>query len=342
MYDAKLIGSYERTDIALIKIQGAGFPTVPLGSSKDLDVGEWVAAFGNPFGQGHTMTKGIISAKGRDIGEINKFPMLQTDAPINPGNSGGPLVNMKGQVVGVNSAIDARAQGIGFAIPVDEVKSVLPQLEKNGRLKRAYLGAGLADLNPQAAVALGMEDAQGSVISMVEPGGPADKAGLRPYDIVTEFNGRKVEDSARLRDAVGDAEIGKIVDLKLIRDGKTKKLKVTLAERPEIGRQGSRLAPHPKGVPAPHDFGFTITDPNAAVRKDFGLEEDVKKPVITDVMPGSAAAKAGLLAGDVVLDVNKKDVTNSAEVTKLLTKTGSNTLRISRQGSVLFLVLNGN
>jgi len=154
MYQAKIIGSDERTDIALIKIEGKNFPSVSLGSSSDLQVGEWVAAFGNPFGQGHTLTKGIVSAKGRNLSEINRFPMIQTDTPINPGNSGGPLVNSRGQVIGVNAAIDPRAQGMGFAIPIDEVKKLLPQLEKSGHLRKGFLGIQLGDLDPQAAMQL--------------------------------------------------------------------------------------------------------------------------------------------------------------------------------------------
>ena len=341
IYDAKLIGSDDRTDIALIKIEGkTGFPTAQLGNSKELEVGEWVAAFGNPFGNGHTMTKGIISAKGRDIGEINKFPLLQTDTPINPGNSGGPLVNMKGQVIGVNSAIDARAQGIGFAIPIDEVKSILPQLEMNGRIRKGYLGAGLADLNPQAAAAMGMEEAGGAVIAQVEPSGPADRAGIRPYDIVTEFNGHKIDSSSQLRDVVADSEIGKEAKVKLLREGKRKNVSVRIAERPDLAKvKAPSLSKRQTGMQAPHDFGFAITDANPNVRKEFSLEDDVKRPVVTDVLPGTAAAKAGLLPGDVILDVNRKEVTSAQEVVKQL-KSSSNMLRVARQGTVLFLAIN--
>jgi serine protease Do len=169
-YEATLVGRDERTDIALIKIKPKEkLPVAVLGSSKDLEVGEWVAAFGNPFGHGHSMTKGIVSSKGRDITEINKFPLIQTDASINPGNSGGPLVNTKGLVVGVNSAIDARAQGIGFAIPIDEVKAIIPQLESKGRIARGYLGLFLGDLDPEAAEYLGLGDQRGAVVTQMDP-----------------------------------------------------------------------------------------------------------------------------------------------------------------------------
>jgi serine protease Do len=340
-YDAKVIGSDDRTDIALIKIEGKGFPTVQLGSSKDLEVGEWVAAFGNPFGNGHTMTKGIISAKGRDIGEINKFPLLQTDAPINPGNSGGPLVNMKGLVIGVNSAIDARAQGIGFAIPIDEVKNILPQLEKSGHIRKGYLGVGLADLDPQAAMALGLEDLEGAVIAQVEPGGPAAKGGMQPYDVVTEFNGRKIHNSSELRDAVADADIGGDAKVKVVREGKKKTLTVKVAERPDLAKvKPPKTVQKSLGLQAPYDFGFAVTDANPDVRKEFNIDEDVNRPIVTDVLPGTVAARAGLLPGDIILDVNRKEVSSAQDVLKNLKK-GSNTLRVARQGAVLFLVLKG-
>jgi serine protease Do len=339
MYDATLIGSDDRTDIALIKIEGKNFPTVQMGNSKESEVGEWVAAFGNPFGQGHTMTKGIISAKGRDIGEINKFPLIQTDAPINPGNSGGPLVNLRGQVIGVNSAIDARAQGIGFAIPIDEVKSILPQLEKIGRIRKGYLGAGLAPLNPQIAMELGKDDLDGAVIAQVDPKGPANKAGFRPYDVVTEFGGRKVRGISELMDQVADAEIGRDVKVKIIREGKERTLTVKIGERPEQ----VRLPPAPKldkaaGVLSDSDLGFSLAEPNEQIRRNFELEGDVTRPVVVEVVPGSKSARAGLLPGDVILDVNRKEVKKPGDVTKELKK-GKNTLRVARQGSVLFLVL---
>jgi serine protease Do len=234
LYEAKVIGTDERTDIALIKISHEGkLPAASLGSSTALEVGEWVAAFGNPFGQGHSMAKGIISAKGRSLSEINKFPLIQTDTPINPGNSGGPLVNLKGQVIGVNAAIDARAQGIGFAIPIDDVKSILPQLEKLGQIKRGFLGVGLADLDVIAARQLGLRDTEGAVIAGIERGSPADRGGLRMYDIVTRFNGKKITSSDELRDQVADAAIGSKVDVEVIREGKNKKLSIQIGERPK-------------------------------------------------------------------------------------------------------------
>lgn len=238
-YKAELIGSDVRTDIALIKIKpDAKLPTVSLGSSKDLEVGEWVAAFGNPYGHGHTMTKGIISSKGRAIQEINKFPLLQTDASINPGNSGGPLVNSKGQVIGVNSAIDARAQNIGFAIPIDDVKKVLPQLEQRGSIRKGYLGIGPQDLDPQTVAFLGMdEEFRGSLIANILPNGPADKAGLKIYDVITEVDGQRIKNSQDLIDIISDKEPSKKIKIKFYRNNKgqavEKTTSATIEERPD-------------------------------------------------------------------------------------------------------------
>ncbi|MBO9666474.1 MAG: trypsin-like peptidase domain-containing protein [Bdellovibrio sp.] len=328
VFEATLVGSDERTDIALIKIKPKGkLPVAVLGSSKDLEVGEWVAAFGNPFGHGHSMSKGIVSSKGRDISEINKIPLIQTDASINPGNSGGPLVNTKGLVVGVNSAIDARAQGIGFAIPIDEVKVLIPQLESKGRIARGYIGALLGDLDPEAAAYLGI-DQNGAVITQLDPRGPAAKAGLRIYDIVTEFNGKNIESSLSLIDAVSDAPIGKAATVKLIRDRKPVTVSMTVAERPD--ERVKKVTPKKyEGQKAPLDLGFTITDPNPTLRNEWGLPDDLNQPIVIETDRNSPAAKSGLRVGDVILDVNKQSVSTSKDVVKLLKK-GANTLRIAR------------
>lgn len=329
-YEATLVGRDERTDIALIKIKPKEkLPVAVLGSSKDLEVGEWVAAFGNPFGHGHSMTKGIVSSKGRDITEINKFPLIQTDASINPGNSGGPLVNTKGLVVGVNSAIDARAQGIGFAIPIDEVKAIIPQLESKGRIARGYLGLFLGDLDPEAAEYLGLGDQRGAVVTQMDPRGPAAKGGLRMYDIITDFNGKAIDSSLSLIDAVSDAPIGKEAKLKVIRDRKAMTLVAVVTERPEDAQAAKPESKKHEGQKAPMKLGFTVTDPTAAIRSEWGLPEDLKQPIVIETERNSAATKSGLRVGDVILDVNKQTVANSKDVLRLLRK-GDNTIRIAR------------
>lgn len=343
LYEATMVGSDDRTDIALIKIKGSGFPTVNLGSSTETQVGEWVAAFGNPYGQGHTMTKGIVSAKGRALAEINRFRLIQTDAPINPGNSGGPLVNSKGQVIGVNAAIDPRAQNIGFAIPIDEVKPLIPQLEKTGKIKKGYLGVELGDLDPRSAMALGLKETEGAFVGRVDKSSPAGKAGMQPYDVIIEFNGKKVTNSAELRDMVADANIGGTVEAKVIREGRTKNLSIQIVERPE-GASPRKMPGEVRqysGETAPFELGFKVANMNEKLRKDFEIEEDVKKPVVVEINNQSAAASAGLMLGDVILDVNRKEISTASEAIKNLKK-GTNLLRILRPGrnsAVLFITL---
>lgn len=342
VYSAKLIGSDDRSDIALIKIKPDGkLPVAVLGNSKDVKVGEWVAAFGNPFGHGHTMTKGIISSIGREIEEINKFPLLQTDASINPGNSGGPLVDSRGLVIGVNSAIDARAQGIGFAIPADEVKKVITELETRGTVRKGYLGVALGDMDPQAAE---MYNIKGSVIVRVEANGPAAKAKMKAYDVVTEFNGRKIKSSTELQDAVADAPIGEKVVVKVLRqEGKKFKeynLGVVVNERPSDNRV-AKAAPTPpqvKTLKAPFNIGFSVADLNSDLRSIWGLPEDLKKPLIVDVDDGSLASFVGITAGDVILDINREEVTTAAEVIKGFKK-GENSIRLARGNRVIYITL---
>lgn len=339
VFEATLVGSDERSDIALIKINPKGkLPVAVLGTSKDLEVGEWVAAFGNPFGHDHSMTKGIISSIGRDITEINKIPLIQTDASINPGNSGGPLVNTKGQVIGVNSAIDARAQGIGFAIPIDEVKAILPILETKGKIARGYIGAALGDLDQDAAEYLGLGDIRGAVITNMDPKGPALKAGLRIYDIITEFNGKTIKNSLELIDAVSDSPIGKGAKAKLIRNNKEMSLVVNVSEKIEPKAPTRPLSKNQTGHKAPFDLGFSIMDPSPQLRMEWGLPEDMKQPVVIETVRDSAASKSGLRVGDVLLDVNKVPVEDSKDVLKALKK-GQNTLRIARNARIQIITI---
>ncbi|MFZ4404396.1 MAG: trypsin-like peptidase domain-containing protein [Pseudobdellovibrionaceae bacterium] len=340
IYTAKLIGSDDRSDIALIKIQPEGkLPVATLGSSKDLQVGEWVAAFGNPFGHGHSMTKGIVSSKGREIGEINKIPLLQTDASINPGNSGGPLVNTRGLVIGVNSAIDARAQGIGFAIPIDEVKALIPQLEQRGSIRRGYIGAALADLNPAAAAYLNLKTSEGAVIANLDPQGPGAKSGLKPDDIVIEFNGKNIKNTTDLMDAVADSTIGQKAKAKVIRRRKEISLNVLVAERPAPARQNRFEVKKFSGQNAPFNLGFSVIDPSSNIRSELGLEEETSQPLVIEVSRNSTAAAGGLRVGDIIHEVNKQPVESAKDVLRLLKK-GENTLRILRGNQVLIININ--
>lgn len=343
IYTAKLIGSDSRIDVALIKIDVPfKLPAASLGTSKDMEVGEWVAAFGNPFGHGHSMSKGIISSKGRDIEEINKVPLLQTDASINPGNSGGPLVNTKGYVIGVNQAIDARAQGIGFAIPIDEVKRIIPELESRGAIRKGYIGVGLGDLDPNAAEDLGLEEgAMGAVIAGVERGGPAAKAGLKPYDIVLEFEGKKIKNSTDLMDAVADGKIGDKSKMVVLRNGKKTNMTVEIVERPSDQKITQRIKETKKvttGQKAPNNIGFVVADLTDSLREQWDIPEDVNKPIIITVEPGTLASLAGLKMGDLILDVNKSEVTTAKDVLSKLDKK-SNSFRIARGNRIIVVTI---
>jgi len=337
-YKAEVIGRDARTDIALIKIKAdVKLTAAALGSSTDTQVGEWVAAFGNPYGHGHTMTKGIISSKGREIEEINRLPLLQTDASINPGNSGGPLVNSKGFVIGVNSAIDARAQGIGFAIPIDEVKKIIPQLEQRGSIRKGFLGIGLGDIDTSSAQAMGYEDLAGAVVLKVDDG-PGKKAGLKQYDIITDFNGKKIKNSRDLTDAVSDAEPGQQVKMKVLRGEKSIDLTITPTERPSektlaktFGQQNDSQDDKNinKKSNTPHNLGAQVSDLTNELRSEFNLNSEVRYPIITAVDRGSIASQIGLRVGDLILSVNKIEPKNAQEAIKAFKK-GQNTLRLAR------------
>ena len=344
-YEATVIGRDARTDIALIKIDAKHvLPVVQLGSSKDVQVGEWVAAFGNPYGHAHTMTKGIVSAIGREISEINRFPFIQTDASINPGNSGGPLVDTMGLVIGVNTAIDARAQGIGFAIPIDNVKEIVSVLEKEGRIRRGIIGVNIASVTEEIAGSLGLEKAEGVVITQIVRGSPADTAGLRPYDIIIEFNGEKVKDAAALQNAVADTKIGSSAKVKIYRfDDKAKKrelsLNVKVIENPEDARKAAHVTKKYFGQNAPFDLGFKVSDLTSQLAQEYSIPDGAPmNPVVTDVTRNSPAAHSGLQIGDLILDVNRINVSKATDVLKNL-KSGRNNVRIVRGNAIAILVL---
>ncbi len=240
---AEIVGRDPDLDIALLKVRtDRALVPLPLGDSEALHVGEYVAAVGNPFGQGHSFSHGIISAKGRPAPDFPLASYLQTDAPINPGNSGGPLINLKGEVIGINNAIDARAQGIGFAIPINVVKSILPQLQSKGTVARGYLGAMISSLTPEIAKQVGAkEDSRSPIITQIEPDGPADRAGLKPYDLILAVDGKEVKGPEDLTGRIAAYPAGESVPVKISREGKTHEVTVKLGQRPdfrELARSG--------------------------------------------------------------------------------------------------------
>ncbi len=344
-FEARVIGSDQRTDIALIKIDAKKqWPVAPLGTSANVQVGEWVAAFGNPYGHSHTMTKGIVSAINREISELgNRFPFIQTDASINPGNSGGPLVDSRGYVIGVNTAIDARAQGIGFAIPIDNVKTIIEQLEKDGRVRRGYIGVGIQELNPQVASQLGLKSDDGAIITEVRPGSPAKKAGVEVWDIITEFNGKKIKTPNDLSNEVGDAKAGASVKAKILRfDNERRKteknLTIVIGDAPDAAAKTPGTQKRYMGQKAPYDLGFKIADSTPQLRQDLGVGDGAPGPIITEVDRGSVAAEVGLEQGDVILDVNRQPTRRPADVIRFL-RQGSNVLRVARGNMIAVIAI---
>jgi len=233
MLEAKLIGKSPEIDIALIKVEASGLPAVTLGDSEALEVGEWVMAIGNPFGLSHTVTKGIVSAKGRVIGAGPYDDLIQTDAAINPGNSGGPLFDMKGQVVGINTIIIAAGQNLGFAVPINMVKEVLPAIKATGKPELGWLGVDVQGITPEIAEALGMSEPVGAIVRTVTKGGPADKAGLKKGDVIVELEGKKILVAGELPRMVAFGHIGKTVTFKVLRQAKTLEIKVLVETMPE-------------------------------------------------------------------------------------------------------------
>lgn len=338
LFDAKVIGRDPKTDVALIKIETKKpLPILQLGTSSDLQVGEWVAAFGNPLGHGHTMTKGVISAIGRELDEINLAPFIQTDASINPGNSGGPLVNTQGVVIGVNAAIDPRGQGIGFAIPIDYVKSILPEMEKSGSVRRGYVGIQMGELTEEAAQYLKLTSTEGAFVMQVVPGSPAEKAGFREYDVIVEMDGQKVKSWRDVQKLIARATIGKEITAKVMRNNKASSLKVKVGDAPkEEGLAGNQNKQY-EGQKAPFDFGFRVAEYSLGLAQEFGIPPlRTPGPVVIDVDGGSPAAQGGLSAGDVILDVNRTRVTKTKDLIKQLQK-GRNILRVLKRDRVVLL-----
>lgn len=343
-YKAEIIGQDSRADSALIKISvKQKLTAVELGDSDKVQVGEWVAAFGNPFGHGHSMTKGIISAKERELDDPNlSFPFLQTDASINPGNSGGPLVSADGKVIGVNTAIDARAQGIGFAIPINIVKRLLPDLKSKGKVTRGYLGVGINALTPEMIEQMGLKTKKGAIVLNVQQGSPADEAGLEIYDVVTEFAGKPVNSAKDLSNLVADTAIGVKTELKIIRNNKPMTLQVRIAERPDenvVAKKGAAPQLKRKGVEASMKIGMTLGDLTPELAKQLDLKNAPQPSVVVvGVEPNSIAAAAGIQLGDIILDINKKRVTSADRANTLFTK-GNNLLRLLRDDNTFLVFL---
>jgi len=333
-YQAKIVGLDKKTDLALIKIEAEeDFPVAPLGDSDKLGVGEWVLAIGNPFGLAETVTAGIVSAKGRVIGAGPYDDFIQTDASINPGNSGGPLFNFWGEAVGINTAIIAGGPGIGFAIPINMAKELLPQLKEKGRVTRGWLGVNIQAVTPQLAESFGLKGKKGALVSQVFKGGPAEKAGIKQGDIILEFDDKEISNLRDLPRIVASTPVGKTVPIMVFRNGKTIPLRATVAEMEEPTEIAKA---HPK-----KSFGLTVQNITPEIASALELE-GATGVVVAGVEPESPVAAADIRKGDVILEVDRKPVKNVEDFEQAMEKAKDreNTLfLIRRGGSNLFVVV---
>ena len=342
-FDAKVVGRDSATDIGVLRLEGKGateLPAARLGDSDSAEVGDYVVAIGNPFGLSLTVTSGIVSAKGRVIGEGPYDDFIQTDASINPGNSGGPLFNLRGEVIGINTAIIARGQGIGFAVPIDMVKQLLPQLESTGHVARGWLGVGIQEVTPELAKTFHIAAAKGALVSQVFPGGPAAKAGLKSGDVVTALNGKPVASPSELSRAVAAVPPGSTVKLEVLRDGKARTLEAKVTERDEQaveqGRQGQGAEQPPESNA---NVGLSVAPITPDLARRLGVSQG-EGLAVTQVAPNSAAEAAGVQAGDVLLELQRQP-TSTVEAYRKLARTikpGDSVLfRVRRGGSAIYL-----
>jgi serine protease Do len=333
-YTAKVLGRDPKTDLALIQVKpDSGFPQgVRLGDSDAIRTGDWVIAVGNPFGLGQTVTEGIISAKGRIIGAGPYDDFLQTDASINPGNSGGPLFNMNGEVVGINTAIVAQGQGIGFAIPINMAKEILPQL-KSGSVTRGWLGISIQDITPELAKSFNIGD-KGVLIADVTPDGPADKAGLQHGDVVTQFNGKEATNAHTLSRLVASTQPDTKVSVEIIRDQKSRTIQATVGTMPQQGQSG-------QSEEQQDSWGITVQEITPKLAQQMRLR-DKSGVVITGVESGSPADDANLQAGDVIREINHRVVKNLNDYNQAITnaeKSGKGLLLLVQRGEGSFYVV---
>lgn len=345
-FKAKVVGSDPKTDIAIIKIDAKGLPMLPWGDSDKLQVGEFVLAIGNPFGLSHTVTMGIISAVGRaDVGITDYENFIQTDAAINPGNSGGPLVNIKGELIGINTAIFSKTggyQGIGFAVPTNMVRIVMDQLIKQGKVTRGWLGITIQELTPDIAQKFGLKQSEGALVSDVAKDSPAHRAGIMRGDIILELSGKKVRDVAALRNMVAQSRIGSQVEIKVLRRNKEITVRATIMELP--ADLGDVVPSSSQNMDMSDNAlsGITVMELNAAIAKQLGIDRDEKGVVIVKVEHGSSAEAAGLRKGDVVQEIDRQRINSLNDFNKMASKIGPDDtalLFINRSGRKFYVAL---
>ncbi len=314
-YKAKVVGRDPKTDLAVLKINPRHALTAAvLGDSDQTRVGDWVLAIGNPFGLNHTVTSGIVSAKGRVIGNGPYDDFIQTDASINPGNSGGPLFNLKGEVIGINTAILAQGQGIGFAIPIDMAKPLIPQLVARGEVTRGYIGVTIQSITPDLAKALNLGETKGALVSEVVPSGPAEKAGIQRGDVIVSFNNKPVEDSRALPLMVAETPVGKTVPISVMRSGASRNLTV------KVGQLSSEKTAQTSSIqPTQGKWGLQLKDLDPQMAGKLGMNPG-QGALVAGVQSGSPAERAGVQRGDVILEMNRQPVHSASQAAELAAK----------------------
>jgi len=333
-FDAEIIGRDPKTDLALIKIKSWNdLPVVELGDSDKVEIGEWVMAIGNPFGLSHTVTVGIVSAKGRAIGSGPYDDFIQTDASINPGNSGGPLFNINGEVVGINTAIVASGQGIGFAIPINVAREIIPQLKKKGKVTRGGIGVYVQKMTPELAKSFGLEKGEGALVADIIAGGAAETAGIRRGDVIIRFDGKEVHEMNELPRIVAATPVGKDVEVEILREGKPLKLKLKVGELKEE-------APAPTEEKAQVDWGMSVQEITPELARQLQLKE-TGGVIVSQVESGSPADEAGLQRGDIIQEINGQAIrklgdyqaaigkVKKDEVVRLLVKRGERNIYLA-------------
>jgi serine protease Do len=330
-FKAKIIGSDKRSDVAVVKIEGSNLPRLTFGDSNKVRVGEWVIAIGSPFGLENTVTAGIISAKARDTGDY--LPLIQTDVAVNPGNSGGPLINMRGEVIGINSQIYSRSggyMGISFAVPIDEAMRVSEQLKTTGRVTRGRIGVQIGEVTKDVAESLGLPKANGALVQRVESGGPADKGGIEAGDIITKFNGAAIEKSSDLPRLVGNTKPGAKSTVTVWRKGAARDLNLTIAEMEPDNKVAKREEKKAKPEQAVNTLGLVVNDLTDAQKKELKVEGGA----VVETAEG-AAARAGLRPGDLILRINNTDVKDGKQFNAVVAK-------LEAKKTVLLLVRRGD
>ncbi|MBI3358398.1 MAG: DegQ family serine endoprotease [Nitrospirae bacterium] len=340
-FKGTVVGKDKKSDIAVIRIEATHLPTVPWSNSDNLQVGEYVVAVGNPFGLNQTVTMGIVSAIGRaNVGIADYEDFIQTDAAINPGNSGGALVNIRGELIGINTAIFTRSggyMGVGFAVPSNMVRSVMDSLVKTGRVTRGWLGVSIQDITPALAKEFGLKDSKGSLVTDIMPDSPAAKADLKRGDVIFSFTGHEIENSSHLRNMVARTGVGTKALVKIIRDKKEKEISVTLSEQPkEVAEKGEEKEAESGS------FGISVQDVTPDMAEQFNLDPKEKGVIVVQIEEGSLAEEAGLREGDLIIEINRKPVLDLKSYERLFTKIKKGEavlILINRQGSRFYLTL---